>query len=206
MRSTCLGAILILALLVHGNARAQSDALYQEIRALVDTVETASWTQTSWEQLGERQEYTAARCLWAGQHSMRLDVFEGRGSGATAILFEGRVYGFKRGLLSFIKRSFEPAEPRVVSLRGNPITTNGFMDDLDYVLKVWETVSVVTGAEGAPTLRYVDEGGLSSTLELARDPVRVTRHRRLSGTELIELYTYSDVRYNPPLDGRLLSP
>jgi hypothetical protein len=186
--------------------RGQQDDLVTEIDALVDTVETASWVQTSWERSGRREEYTSARCLWAGQDNMRLDVFDGKGEGATAILFDGRVYGFKRGVLSFIKRSFEPSHPRVRSLRGNRMSQNGFLDDLRFVLEVWDTVTLEQLTPERTAIMYVDADTLSSTLHLIRHPLRVILHERADERQVVERYHYSEIDYNLTIDPELLLP
>jgi hypothetical protein len=137
---------------------------------------------------------------------MRLDVFGGRGAGATAILHQGRVYGFKRGLLSFIKRSYEPDHPRVRSLRGNSMTRNGFMDDLNEVVDQWDQVTVETRSPETVIIRYRDGEGLQSTVHLRRNPIRVLIHERSDRDGLAERYTYSEVRYNPPIEPASLKP
>lgn len=201
-----LPVVLIAYLSAGGQSvRGQSDVLH-EMRALVDTVQVATWVQTSWERRDDKEERTAARCIWAGQDNMRLDVFEGRGTGATAILYGGRVHGFKRGLLSFIKRSFDPRHTRVLSLRGNSMTANGFMDDLAEVLTQPDRVTFDNHGPNTVILRYTDSQGLHSTLHVRRDPIRVLIHERSDRDGLVERYTYSDVLYNPEIDPELLKP
>ncbi len=189
-----------------GFVRAQQDGLVTEIRALVDTVRTASWVQTSWERSGQQEVHTSGRCLWAGQDNMRLDVFDGKGEGATAILFGGRVYGFKRGLLSFIKRSFEPSHPRVRSLRGNQMSRNGFLDDLRFVLEVWDTVILEQLTSERTAVSYVDADHLNSTLHVIRHPLRVVLHERAEEQQVVERYHYSEIDYNVTIDPELLLP
>lgn len=189
-----------------GFVQAQQDDLATEIRALVDTVETASWVQTSWERSGRQEEHTSARCLWAGQDNMRLDVFDGKGKGATAILIDGRVYGYKRGLLSFIKRSFELSHPRVRSLRGNQMSQNGFLDDLGFVLDVWDTVILEQLTPERTAISYVDADSLNSTLHVLRNPLRVILHERAEEQQVVERYHYSEIDYNLTIDPELLLP
>ncbi len=201
-----LKAVLVCGVMLAGQRTAAQEVVIDEIHALLDTLETATWVQTSWERLGDREERTAARCTWAGQDNMRLDVFDGRGAGATAILSNGRVYGFKRGLLSIFKRSYEPAHPRVRSLRGNTMQANGFLDDLEEVVTSGESIRVEKQGPETVVLRYRDSDGLKSTLHIRRDPIRVYIHERSDDDGIVERYTYSEVRYNPKIDLELLKP
>lgn len=201
-----LSRVILLTMVLFASEASGQEDLLSDIEALLDTVRTAEWVQTSWERLGDREESTAARCIWAGQDNMRLDVFAGRGSGATAILYENRVYGFRRGLFSFLKRSYEPGHSRVRSLRGNSLLQNGFMDDLEQVLASEKPVEIDVRSLDSVTIRYEDSDGLQTTLQIRRDPIRVLIHERSDRDGLVERYTYSDVRYNPLVDGSLLEP
>jgi hypothetical protein len=183
---------------------ADEDPLLTRIKHLVESTRTATWTQTTWETDGEKEESTAAHCMWAGQDRQRLDVFDGRGKGATAILFEGRVHGFKRGLLSFIKKSFDPDHERVVSLRGNSMLANGFIDDLQWLSDHWGTVFVARDSVG--TVLTVEEAAVTRRFHLGEDPLRVILEEAFEGDRLVERYTYEDVSYNPDLDWNRMKP
>ncbi len=179
--------------------------LRTRIEALVDTVTTATWIQTSREVLGRDEEFVEARCEWAGQEQMRLDVTDGRGSGAAAILFSGRVYGFRRGLLSFIKRSFEPDDPAVLSLRGNSMTENGFIDDLRDAVEMWNEATIDSMSTGY-LVTFEDGAGRLNRLEVAGSPLHVRRHERLERGHVVERYTYREVIYNTDVDMSRLRP
>jgi len=131
-------------------------------------------------------------------------VFDGRGAGATAILYSGRVHGFKRGFLSFIKKTFEPTHERVVSLRGNPMTENGFVDDLAWMTDHWGRVSVTRDSTQS-ALSYAD-GEVTRRFVLRDNPLRVVLQETYDGERLVERYTYADVSYNPVLDLDELRP
>ncbi|MDX1740167.1 MAG: hypothetical protein R3178_02700, partial [Rhodothermales bacterium] len=124
----------------------------------------------------------------------------------TAILFEGRVHGFKRGFLSFLKRSYEPMHSRVRSLRGNTMRSNGFMDDLADVATTKDAISMENIGSDTVVIRYRDADGLKSTLHVRRSPIRVYIHERSDDDGIVERYTYSEVRYNVDIDKQLLKP
>ena len=187
-----------------GPSQIREDSLLSRIQELVLDTRTASWTQTTWETDGEDEEWTAARCLWVGQDNQRLDVYEGRGAGATAILYDGRVHGFKRGFLSFIKKTFDPEHARVVSLRGNSMTANGFLDDLEWMSDHWELVSV--SRDSTRTIVSYEEAGVKRRYVLLEDPIRVAQQETYEADRLVERYTYSDVSYNIPVKHNDMRP
>lgn len=192
------------ATLAHGQV-VPSDALRQQIEAVVTDVKTATWMQTSWQQLGDREEYTEARCMWNGPDHIRLDVKKGRGKGATAILKEDTVHGFKRGLLSFAKLKFDVGDPDVLSLRGHDMRSSGFLDDLARLLAHWDTVTLTATQEG-PVLAYTDKQGLNHQLWLHPEPLYPYQHEVYDGDRLVERYTYTSVVYHSPLDEKYMSP
>jgi hypothetical protein len=177
---------------------------------LVDSVTAATWVQETWERLGEKEELTRARCHWNGDR-LRLDVEAGRGKGSTAILYQGKVYGFKRGLLSFVKLKYEPRDRAVLSLRGNDLRGNGYLDDVRFALEHWDNVEIAPSERGL-VLAYRDAAGLRQRLQLAGDgldgpePLHVAEQETFEGEELVARATYEDVVYNPEFDEKLLVP
>ncbi len=176
------------------------------ISVLLATTKTAAWHQESWEMLGEEEQWTSAQCWWSAPDTIRLDVHDGRGKGATAILLGNRVYGFRRGLLSFITRDFELRHPKVLSLRRNDMSENGFLDDLEYAILIWDRVFISSGSQGEIILRFRDGKGLTSRLYVRRDPLRVAVHERIDGDTIVERYRYRDVVYNIAIDEKLFRP
>ncbi len=178
---------------------ADAAELHAEIGRVVAGVTRASWVQTSWQRLGEREEYTAARCLWAGQDHLRLDVFEGRGKGSVAVLDGDQVTGYRRGLFSFAKLSYPVRHPRVLSLRGRDMRDNGFLDDFRQLLRRWEQVRVAR--EGAHTvLSMIDDAGLDQRFYVRGSPPVVDRHEVRERGELVEVYTYAEGEYGAEFD------
>jgi len=190
-----------------GSAGAQpaSPALRQEIVQLLDRVDLATWTQTSWERLGDEEHYTAAHCLWASPDDLRLDVFDGRGTGSSAILYQGRVYGFRSGLLRFFKRSYDVRHQRVLSLRGHDMRDIGFLVQFERILDRWNAVSM-SKVDRGPVLTFTDDAGLRNELWLNAEPLYAYRHDVYEDDVLVERYTYASVVYNPEVDRKRLVP
>lgn len=190
---------------VEETADPRRTSLHNAIADVAEGVKRATWTQTSFQRLGEREEYTAATCFWAGPDSVRLDVYAGRGKGAVAVLRGKQVTGFRRGLLRFAKRTYDVRHPRVLSLRGRDMRDNGYFDELQFVFRNWPRVEV-TFSRDAVLLVYADEQGLTNRLYLRGTPPVVFRHEIFADDLLVEVYTYGDVVYDATFDSSLLEP
>ncbi len=192
-------ALVLWLLAATGNEDPAAAALRAEIAAVVEGTTRASWTQTSWQRLGSREEFTAARCRWAGQDRIRLDVYDGRGKGAVAVLDGEEVTGYRRGLLSFARLRYPVRHPRVLSLRGHDMRTNGFLDEYRWLLDRWSRLHL--SRDGARTvLRWIDDAGLDQRLVVSGSPPVVTRHEVRERGELVEVYTYAEVDYAADFD------
>ena len=179
--------------------------LHTALQDLLANTRAATFDLTSYQKMGEDEEFTVGRVTWAGHDRLRIDVDEGRGKGATAVLKEDRVIAWRRGWLSFIKFKFKLRNKRVMSMRGRDLSNTGYFDDLRFVLDHWDMVQVSFDETGY-IIEYNNEQQLPTRLWLAFEPLHVYRHEvRDSGIE-VERYTYENVLLNPSIDPGLLDP
>lgn len=139
------------------------------LEKMQQTTKKASYSQKTWEKKGDEENWYLADCYWMGQSTIRMDMTGGKGEGGVAILKNGKVIAFLGGILSFAKLTYDPFDSTVVGLRGNGMTSSGFMDDLKLVLKGWDDKKVVfsgdkaiidyTGPDKLPTKMYVKSDG-----------------------------------------------
>ncbi len=145
------------------------DKLKAGLQKIKSETKKASYAQKTWEKKGDKESLIVADCYWMGQSTIRMDITGGTGKGGVAILKDGKVTAFLGGILSFAKLSYDPWDSTVVGIRGNGMTTSGFMDDLTLVLKSWDNSKVVfsgdkavidyTGPDKMPTKMWVKSDG-----------------------------------------------
>lgn len=179
--------------------------LHDALERLFATTHGATFKLTSYQKLAEDDEFTAGRVTWLSQHSLRIDVDEGRGKGATAVLKDDRVIAWRRGWLSWFKFKFKLRNKRVMSMRGRDLSDTGFFDDLRFVLDHWDAARVREESAGF-IIEYQNDQQLPTRMWLAVNPLHVYRHEVEDAGITVERYTYKEVRFNPPIDPKLLDP
>lgn len=179
--------------------------LHHAINKLFDTTHGATFKLTSYQKLAEDDEFTAGRVTWLSQQSLRIDVDEGRGKGATAVLKDDRVIAWRRGWLSLFKFRFKLRNKRVMSMRGRDLSNTGFFDDLRFVLDHWDAARVREASAGY-IIEYQNDQQLATRMWLAVNPLHVYRHEVEDAGITVERYTYEEIRLNPPIDRKLLDP
>lgn len=202
-----LTALLLAAFALPAAADEGADraALKARIEALLRDTKTATWFQDVWSTNGKDEETTAAECFWQGQDKMRLNVKKGRGAGATALLKDNKIIGFKPGLFSFVKLTYDVRDKEVLGLRGGDMRSNGFMDDLAAVVAQWETVGLT--AKGANTvIAYKNGEGLATELTLDTATLRVSLIEAREQGKVVERFQFRDVVYNPVIEAKVFNP
>lgn len=189
--NAALALALCLALLAPSPARAdlKSD-VRAKLESLLKTTRTMTWTHTTWEKKGKDIETTTGNVWWQGIDKQRIDVTGGRGEGRTVILTGTRL---DTGMITF-----DYNNRMVLSLRGNTVRQNGYLDDLELALKQWERATV-TEESGLWVLGYTTGTGLASKLWFNAQTLAVTKNESTQNGEVVERYEYSAVKYNPAL-------
>lgn len=168
----------------------------------VAKVKTATFDQRTWEKNGKKEEITVGKVWWAGTNKIRIDVYEGRGGNATAVLEGETIRGFKRAL-SFVKLKYHVRDDTTLSIRGHDMRETGPVDDLRYVLENWARVTVREEA-GDAVLSYKDAFGTDAELRVRLSDLLPHVHTVRQNGELVEKYEYSNMVWNPVLPDDLL--
>ena len=186
--SLILGGVL---LLVPAPALADLKAEARtRLEQLLKTTRTMTWSHTTYEKKGTDIEKTVGNVFWQGVDLQRIDVTGGRGEGRTVILTGKRL---DTGMITF---DFD--NRMVLSLRGNNVRQNGYLDDFELALKQWDRVTV--DQDGALwVLGYTTATGLPSRIWLNPQTMAVTKNESTQNGEVVERYEYSNVKYNPVL-------
>ncbi len=175
------------------------------IERMLKETKTMTWDQKVWLGKGSDEERTAAKCFYQAPDMFRLNVSEGRGEGATVVFKDGKITAFKRGLLSFAKLTYKPRDKTVLSLRGGDITQTGFLDDLAYVIRQWDTVDYkATPAEWI--VSYKDPQGLPAIMKIRSAELYPYRLEITENGKLVEIHNYSNVAFNAPLEQNIFNP
>lgn len=180
-------------------------ALKARIETLLRDTKTATWYQDVWSTNGKEVETTAADCFWQGQGLQRLNVKKGRGAGATAMLKDGKIIGFKPGMFSFVKLTYDPRDKDVLGLRGGDMTSNGFIDDLGMIVTQWDSVTAIP--QGATIVfSYKNQEGLATKLTLDAVSLKVSLIEASENGKVVERFKFTNVVYNPAIDPELFKP
>jgi outer membrane lipoprotein-sorting protein len=161
-----------------------------KLDTLVKTTKTMTWTHTTYEKKGKDIERTQGNVWWQGVDLQRIEVTGGRGEGHTVILTGKRL---DTGMITF---DFDSR--MVLSLRGNTVRQNGYLDDLALALQQWDRATVAEEA-GLWVLGYTTGTGLPSKLWLNPQSLAATKNESTQNGEVVERYEYTNVKYNPAL-------
>jgi outer membrane lipoprotein-sorting protein len=202
MKTVLLSLALLASSPEEGSLR---DQVRDKMTALIKDTKTLQWFQKTWATKDGEEEKTSAECFWAGPEKMRLNVKEGRGSGATALYHKGKVIGFQPGMFSFVKLSYDVRDQEVLGLRGGDLTQNGFFDDFELVLKQWDAVEIGQD-KGDIVVAFKNHEGLPAKMWL--EPATFAP-RRIEGYEngkAVDRVVYEKVVFNPALDLKIFEP
>jgi hypothetical protein len=148
---------------------ADYDRVKAGLQKLQSETKKLTYQQRTWEKKGKEEAAFRAECYWMGQTTIRMDIVEGNGKGGVAVLKNGKVTGFLKGILSFAKMTYDPTDKAVLGLRGGGMPNAGFMDDVKMVLSGWDNGKVTfsddkavidyTGPDKLPMKMYVKNDG-----------------------------------------------
>ncbi len=164
------------------------------LQNVLDNTKTMSWSHTTNEWKGKKHEYTQGNAFWKGIDLQRIDVTDGRGKGRTVVLLGKKL---DTGWINF---DFD--SKMVLSLRGNTVRQNGYLDDLALALKNWESCSFAF-EDSMWVIGYKTATGLDAKMWVYPGSLKVLKTESYENGKTVERYEYKDIKYNPPLDDDL---
>jgi outer membrane lipoprotein-sorting protein len=180
-------------------------ALHDRIQATLDSTKSLTWYQDIWATNGKKDDNTSADCFWVAPDKVRLNVKKGRGAGATALYANGKVTGFKPGMFSFVKLSYDVRDPEVMGVRGSDIRSNGFLDDWGLILSQWAAVKIARAGEKL-VLQYKSAEGLPAKMWVAESSLQPSKIETEENGKVVERFEYKNVVYNAAIDPKLFNP
>ncbi len=184
---------------------APRELVRKALRQRLDGLKTAKWKHDIWATNGEDEQHTIGEAYWRDDGRIRIDIVGGDNKGGTAILVGDKVVGWKRGMLSFAKLSFEYTNKRVLSVRGQTMKMSGFLDDFRAILEQDDAV-VTAASKDEFVVDYRGDQGFPTRMWLRLSELYPYRIEVREGDKVVEKHVYSDVEYNPSLDADLFEP
>lgn len=158
-----------------------------------------TYQQKTWEKKGKEESTFRAECFWMGQTTIRMDIVEGSGKGGVAILKNGKVTGFLKGILSFAKMTYDPTDKAVVGLRGGSMPQAGFMDDIKMVLSGWDNGKVTFNDDKA-VITYTGPDKLPMKMYVKHDGSLVIKTETFENGAMVMRSEYSHVNFAATFD------
>jgi hypothetical protein len=134
-----------------------------------------------------------------GQTTIRMDIVEGNGSGGVAVLKNGKVTGFLKGILSFAKMTYDPKDKTVLGLRGAGMPAAGFMDDVQSILAHWDNGKVTFNDDKA-VIDYVGPDKLPMKMWAKADGTLVVKTETYENGAVVMRSEYGRVNYAATFD------
>jgi outer membrane lipoprotein-sorting protein len=203
-RSALLLAAALLTMPPQALAAEQAD-LQRRLRQLVDTVETATWSHDIWMTNGSKEQHTQANVWWSAGQRVRVDVVGGDDKGGTAVMEGTKVTGFRRGMLSFAKLSFDVNDKMVCSVRGQSMQKTGFFHHIRHILAHWDDVRLSLD-NGDAIFDFTNDEGHPTRLWLRVADLHVHRIEVREAGKLVEKHAYSKIRYAANLPEDIFNP
>lgn len=205
-------AALGLGLAVTGQCALSSTVAWGADAADVDRVKTGlqkiqsetkklSYQQKTWEKKGTEESAFRAECYWMGQTTIRMDIVEGSGKGGVAVLKNGKVTGFLKGILSFAKMTYDPKDKAVLGLRGAGMPDAGFMDDVKIVLSKWDNGKVTFSGDSA-VIDYTGPDKLPMKMWVKNDGSQVLKTETYENGAMVMRSEYSKVNFAASFDSK----
>lgn len=167
--------------------------LRDRLEGLVYRTPALSFRLRSDEWLGGEHAWSSGVVIRLAADTLRMDVELGRGDGGTVILLGSRVKAWRRGILSFIRLTYDRTHPRVLSLRGHDLGAIGFFDEATWILAHPGEARVRTGP-GADAFEFTDRLGDDHVVVWPSDLLHPDMDTVRSGDDVVERYAYSDIR------------
>lgn len=178
---------------------ASFDTLKAGLQKMSSETKKLSYSQKTWEKKGKEEASFRADCYWMGQTTIRMDIVEGNGKGGVAVLKNGKVTGFLKGILSFAKMTYDPTDKAVLGLRGAGMPAAGFMDDVKIVLSQWDNGKVNFGDDKA-VIDYVGPDKLPMKMWVKADGSVVVKTETYENGSMVMRSEYGRVNYAATFD------
>lgn len=187
------------------NAWAGDGADLERLKAGLQKIQSEtkklSYSQKTWEKKDKEESSFKAECYWMGQTTIRMDIVEGSGKGGVAVLKNGKVTGFLKGILSFAKMTYDPKDKAVLGLRGAGMPDAGFMDDLKIVLSKWDNGKVTFSGEQA-VIDYTGPDKLPMKMWVKNDGSMVVKTETYENGATVMRSEYSRVNFAATFDSK----
>lgn len=178
---------------------ADIDKLKAGLQKMQTTTRKLSYSQKTWEKKGKKESAFRADCYWMGQTTIRMDIVEGNGKGGVAVLKNGKVTGFLKGILSFAKMTYDPKDSAVLGLRGQGMPSAGFMDDVKIILSHWDNGKVSFEGDKA-VMEYTGPDKLPMKMWVKNDGSVVLKTETYENGAIVMRSEYSRVNYAATFD------
>jgi outer membrane lipoprotein-sorting protein len=199
--------MLALLLAAPVNAAAEGNVeLRERIVQLLANTRTATWTHDIWLTTGKASQHTIANVWWSSDGRIRVDVIGKDNAGSTAVLQGDKVIGFRRGILSFAKLSFDVNDKSVKSVRGQSMRNTGYFHHLRQIVETWDQVSFEPGAKGEVVIDFVNTEGHPTRLWLRTGDLQVPRIEVREEGKVVEKHAYTQIVYNAALPEGIFDP
>ena len=190
----------------YGADAADFDKLKAGLQKIQGETKKLTYAQRTWEKKGKDESSFRADCWWMGQTTIRMDIVEGNGKGGVAVLKNGKVTAFLKGILSFAKMTYDPGDKTVLGLRGNGMPQAGFMDDVKIILSNWDN-GKVTFADGNAVIDYMGPDRLPMKMWVQSDGSMVVKTESYEKGAMVMRSEYSRVNFAASFDsGKIFDP
>ncbi len=178
---------------------ADFDTLKAGLQKMQTETKKLTYSQKTWEKKGKEESSFRADCWWMGQTTIRMDIVEGNGKGGVAVLKNGKVTGFLKGILSFAKMTYDPTDKTVLGLRGAGMPAAGFMDDVKIILSKWDNGKVVFNDDKA-VIDYVGPDKFPMKMWVKSDGSLVVKTETYESGSMVMRSEYGRVNYAATFD------
>jgi hypothetical protein len=189
-----------------GADAADYDKLKAGLQKIQSETKKLTYAQKTWEKKGKEESSFRADCWWMGQTTIRMDIVEGNGKGGVAVLKNGKVTGFLKGILSFAKMTYDANDKTVLGLRGNGMPQAGFMDDVKIILSNWDN-GRVTFSDGKAIIDYMGPDKFPMKMWVQADGSMVIKTETYEKGAMVMRSEYSRVNFAAAFDsGKIFDP
>jgi hypothetical protein len=196
-------ALFALASFIAPHTFAADAADFDKVKAGLQKMQSETkkltYAQKTWEKKGKEESSFRADCFWMGQTTIRMDIIEGNGKGGVAVLKNGKVTGFMKGILSFAKMTYDATDSTVLGLRGNGMPAAGFMDDVKIILSHWDNGKVAFSDDKA-VIDYTGPDKFPMKMWVKSDGTLVFKTETFEKGSMVMRSEYSRVNYAATFD------
>jgi hypothetical protein len=178
---------------------ADFDKLKAGLQNMQSETKKLTYSQKTWEKKGKEESSFRADCWWMGQTTIRMDIIEGNGKGGVAVLKNGKVTGFLKGILSFAKLTYDPKDKAVLGLRGAGMPAAGFMDDVKIILSQWDNGKVTFNDDKA-VIDYTGPDKFPMKMWVKSDGTLVVKTETYENGAMVMRSEYGRVNYAAAFD------